>query len=88
MTVRPPSCYARFLARTRRLALFRPQAAQNIARETELGTLERLNVTPNRWGCSSASWFGIPMRGSVPLLFGVAGIYLVVAVRQYRKQAT
>ncbi|MBX6331966.1 MAG: ABC transporter permease [Gemmatimonadaceae bacterium] len=77
-------------------------AAQNIAREKELGTLEQLNVTPvTRAQFITAKllplWvlallelalglvvghlvFGMPVRGSVALLFGVAGIYLVAAL--------
>jgi ABC-2 type transport system permease protein len=75
-------------------------AAQNIAREKELGTLEQLNVTPITRGQFIAAkllpfWvlgllelglglavgrlvFGIPMRGSLLLLFGVAALYLLV----------
>ncbi len=77
-------------------------AAQNIAREKELGTLEQLNVTPITRGQFIAAkllpfWvlglvnlaiglvvarlvFGVPMRGSLLLLFGSAMIYLVVAL--------
>ncbi len=77
-------------------------AAQNIAREKELGTVEQLNVTPITRGQFIAGkllpfWalglidltlglvvgrlvFGIPMRGSLVLLFGVAAIYLVVTL--------
>ena len=77
-------------------------AAQNIAREKELGTLEQLNVTPITraefivakllpfWvlGLFELSLglivgravFDIPIRGSVLLLFGVAAVYLVVAL--------
>lgn len=77
-------------------------AAQNIAREKELGTLEQLNVTPITRGQFIAGkllpfWvlglidlavglivgklaFGIPIRGSLFLLFGAAGIYLVTAL--------
>lgn len=77
-------------------------AAQNIAREKELGTLEQLNVTPITRGQFIAAkliplWvlglldltvglitgklvFDIPLRGSLLLLFGAAGIYLIVAL--------
>ena len=77
-------------------------AAQNIAREKELGTLEQLNVTPITRGEFIVGkllpfWvlamidltvglaigrlvFGVPMRGSLLLLFGVASIYLVAAL--------
>ena len=77
-------------------------AAQNIAREKELGTLEQLNVTPITRGEFIVAkllpfWvlglielsiglvvgrvaFDIPMRGSVALLLGAAGVYLVVAL--------
>lgn len=77
-------------------------AAQNIARERELGTLEQLNVTPITksefiiakllpfWVLGLIELtvgllvgkvaFGIPMVGSVTLLFGVAAVYLVVAL--------
>jgi ABC-2 type transport system permease protein len=77
-------------------------AAQNVAREKEIGTLEQLNATPITraefitakllplWVLGLVSlalglavgWlaFGIPMRGSLPLLFGAAAVYLVVAL--------
>lgn len=77
-------------------------AAQNIAREKELGTIEQLNVTPITRGQFIAAkllpfWllglvdlaigvtvgrlvFGMPMQGSLLLLFGSAAIYLVVAL--------
>jgi ABC-2 type transport system permease protein len=77
-------------------------AAQNVAREKELGTLEQLNVTPITRGQFIGGkllpfWvlgvidltlglvvgrlvFGIPMRGSLVLFFGVAAIYLVVTL--------
>ena len=77
-------------------------AAQNIAREKELGTLEQLNVTPITRGqfitakllpfwvlglidltiglIVGVAVFGVPIRGSLVLLFVVAGIYLVVAL--------
>ncbi len=77
-------------------------AAQNIAREKELGTLEQLNVTPITRGQFIAGkllpfWalamvdliiglvvgrvvFGMPMRGSLLLLFGSAAVYLVAAL--------
>lgn len=77
-------------------------AAQNIARERELGTLEQLNVTPITKGQFIVAkllpfWvlglvelsiglvvgrtvFGVPMEGSVPMLVGVAGVYLIVAL--------
>lgn len=77
-------------------------AAQNIARERELGTLEQLNVTPITksefiiakllpfWVLGLIELtvglivgkvaFGIPMVGNVALLFGVAAVYLVVAL--------
>lgn len=77
-------------------------AAQNIAREKELGTLEQLNVTPITrvqfiagkllpfWVLAMMIFtiglivgrlvFGIPMRGSLPLLFGALAVYLVVAL--------
>lgn len=77
-------------------------AAQNIAREKEIGTLEQLNVTPLTrgqfiagkllpfWGLGLLEFavglwiadlaFGIPMRGSLLLLFGVTAIYLVTAL--------
>ncbi|HEX8254652.1 MAG TPA: ABC transporter permease [Thermoanaerobaculia bacterium] len=77
-------------------------AAQNIAREKELGTLEQLNVTPiTRFQFIAAKllplWilgmtnlsvglivgklvFAIPTRGSVPLLFAAAALYLIVAL--------
>jgi ABC-2 type transport system permease protein len=77
-------------------------AAQNVAREKELGTLEQLNVTPITRGQFIGGkllpfWllgvidltlglivgrlvFGIPMRGSLILFFGVAAIYLVVTL--------
>lgn len=77
-------------------------AAQNIAREKELGTLEQLNVTPITraqfitakllpfWVLAMLIFgiglvvgrlaFGIPMRGSLLLLFGALAVYLVVAL--------
>jgi len=77
-------------------------AAQNIAREKELGTLEQLNVTPITRGQFITAkllpfWvlamvdlalglavghlvFGVPMRGSLFLLFGGAAVYLVVTL--------
>jgi ABC-2 type transport system permease protein len=77
-------------------------AAQNIAREKELGTLEQLNVTPITrgqfivgkllpfWGLAMIDLiiglvvgrvvFGMPMRGSLLLLFGSAAVYLVAAL--------
>ncbi|MBV9881142.1 MAG: ABC transporter permease [Gemmatirosa sp.] len=77
-------------------------AAQNVAREKEVGTLEQLNATPITRAQFIAAkllplWvlgltelalglvvarlaFGVPMRGSLLLLFGVASIYLVVAL--------
>ena len=77
-------------------------AAQNIAREKELGTIEQLNVTPiTRAQFITAKllpfWvlglvdlaigvavgrlvFGMPMEGSLALLFASAAIYLVVAL--------
>lgn len=77
-------------------------AAQNIAREKELGTIEQLNVTPITRGQFIAAkllpfWllglvdlaigvtvgrlvFGMPVQGSLLLLFGSAAIYLVVAL--------
>jgi ABC-2 type transport system permease protein len=77
-------------------------AAQNIARERELGTLEQLNVTPITKGQFIVAkllpfWvlglvelaigltvgrlvFGIPMEGNLVVLFGVAAVYLVVAL--------
>jgi ABC-2 type transport system permease protein len=67
--------------------------AQNIAREKEMGTLEQLNVTPIgkaefitamidlMLGLVVARLvFGVPMRGSLVLLFASAGLYLVVAL--------
>lgn len=77
-------------------------AAQNVAREKELGTIEQLNVTPITRGQFIAGkllpfWtlglfdlaaglvvgrlvFGVPMAGSLPLLFAVAAVYLLVAL--------
>jgi ABC-2 type transport system permease protein len=77
-------------------------AAQNVAREKELGTLEQLNVTPITRGQFIAGkllpyWvlgllelglglvagilvFGLPVRGSVVLLFAVAAVYLLGAL--------
>ena len=77
-------------------------AAQNIAREKELRTIEQLNVTPiTRAEFITAKllpfWvlglldltrglivgrlvFGVPVRGSLLLLFASAGVYLVVAL--------
>jgi ABC-2 type transport system permease protein len=77
-------------------------AAQNVAREKELGTLEQLNVTPITRGQFITAklvpfWclamldlglgllagrlaFGIPIRGSLLLLFGAAAIYLIVTL--------
>lgn len=77
-------------------------AAQNIAREKELGTLEQLNVTPISRGQFIAGklipfWilalvdfaiglvlarhvFGVPVRGSLFLVFGATALYLVVAL--------
>lgn len=77
-------------------------AAQNIAREKELGTLEQLNATPITrgqfitakllpfWVLAMADLaiglaiavfvFRVPVLGSLPLLFAVAGVYLVVTL--------
>jgi ABC-2 type transport system permease protein len=77
-------------------------AAQNVAREKEVGTLEQLNATPITRtefiaGKLAPLWvlglldltlglvvarlvFGVPMRGSLLLLFGAASLYLVVAL--------
>jgi ABC-2 type transport system permease protein len=77
-------------------------AAQNIAREKEVGTLEQLNATPITraefvaakllplWALALIDLslglavgrlaFGVPMRGSLLLLFGAATVYLVVAL--------
>jgi len=77
-------------------------AAQNIAREKELGTLEQLNVTPITRtqfiaGKLLPLWvlglvdlalgllagvlaFDLPIRGSLPLLFGAASVYLILTL--------
>jgi ABC-2 type transport system permease protein len=77
-------------------------AAQNVAREKEVGTLEQLNATPITRtefiaGKLAPLWalalldlaiglvagrlvFGVPLRGSLVLLFAAASIYLVVAL--------
>jgi len=77
-------------------------AAQNIAREKELGTLEQLNVTPITRGQFITAkllpfWmlamidlglgliigrlvFGVPMEGSLLLLFAAAAVYLIVTL--------
>jgi ABC-2 type transport system permease protein len=77
-------------------------AAQNVAREKELGTLEQLNVTPITRGQFITAkllpfWvlamfdlglglvvgrlvFGVPMEGSLLLLFAAAAVYLIVTL--------
>jgi ABC-type multidrug transport system permease subunit len=77
-------------------------AAQNVAREKEIGTLEQINVTPITrgqfivgklvplWGLGlldlaiglvvGVTLFHVPVLGSVPLLFLVASVYLLVAL--------
>ncbi len=63
--------------------------SQSIVKERELGTLEQLLVTPYAVTALFAAgmivllavyWFGVPLRGDLPLLFALAAVFILTSL--------